>query len=78
MCEQTCDSFRILLDCSGAIAVRVSAVGAAKIEPCGECMEFNSEMSKIMIEALAQNVSFARKDDVLSEVYFEIRPDSEA
>ena len=77
MCSQTCESLNILLECDGEIRVRVSAIGAARILSLRDCMEFNEEMSKIMIEALAQTVSFVRQDEVLSEVYFVIKPGSE-
>lgn len=77
MCSQTCESLNILLECDGEIKVRVCAMGAARILPLLDCMEFNAEMSKIMIEALAQTVSFVRQDEVLSEVYFAIKPESE-
>jgi serine/threonine-protein kinase RsbW len=76
MCEQSCESLRILLECDGMIRAHVCAVGATRVLSFEECMEFNAEMSMIMIEALSRNVSFIRQGDVLSEVYFEISPDS--
>lgn len=77
MCAQTCESLNILLECDGEMKVRVCAIGAARILPVQECMEFNAEMSKIMIEALSQTVSFVRQNEVLSEVFFAIKPESE-
>ena len=76
MCAQTCRSLSILFECDGAIKAHVCAIGATRVVPYEDCMEFNSEMSRIMIEALSQNVSFVRQDDVFREVYFEIRSDS--
>ena len=77
MCAQTCESLNILLECDRDIRVRVCGVGAARIAPSGGCMDFNAEMSRIMIEALSADVSFLEKDEVLSEVYFVVRPESE-
>lgn len=78
MCSQTCESLNIQLECGGEIMVRVCAIGAARIMPvAGDCVEFNEEMSKIMIEALSQEVSFVRQDEVLSEVFFVIKPGPE-
>lgn len=77
MCEQTCESLSIHLECDGEIRAHVFAAGATRNPSGEECMEFNSEMSRIMIEALSRDVSFVRKGDVLSEVYFVIRQDSE-
>jgi hypothetical protein len=77
MCEQTCDSLSIHLECNGEIRTHVCAIGARSTASDGECVEFNAEMSKIMIEALSKDASFVRQDDVLSEVYFVIRQDSE-
>jgi serine/threonine-protein kinase RsbW len=77
MYSQTCESLNILLECDGEIKVRVCALGAERILPVRECVEFNEEMSKIMIEALSQHVSFIRQDEVLSEVYFVIKPEPE-
>lgn len=76
-CAQTCDSLNILLECNGEIKIRVSALGEVKARSERDGLEFNEEMSKIMIEALAQYVSFVRQDDCLSEVYFMIGPNSE-
>jgi hypothetical protein len=78
MCAQTCESLSILLECNGEIRAHVSAVGATRVSPGEECVEFNSELSKIMIEALSEDVSFVRHDDVLREVDFVVRKDSEA
>jgi hypothetical protein len=77
MCGQTCESLNILLECDGELKVHVCAQAPVKRTSCQDCMEFNEEMSKIMIEALAEYVSFVRQDDVMSEVYFVIRPGSE-
>lgn len=77
MCSQTCEALSIHLECDGELKIHVCAQAPVKITPCRDCMEFNEEMSKIMIEALAEYVSFVRQDDVMSEVYFVIRPDSE-
>lgn len=78
MCAQTCETFSIFLECDGELKAKVGAAGAVKVLPCEDCMEFNSEMSRIMIEALSKNVSFVRQGKVLKEVYFEIKHDAEA
>lgn len=77
MCEQTCDSLTIQMECDGEIKAHVHADDARSTATDGECLEFNAEMSKMMIEALAQDASFVRKDNIFSEVYFVIRQDSE-
>jgi serine/threonine-protein kinase RsbW len=77
MCSQTCEALSIHLECDGELKIHVCAQGSVTVRPDRECMEFNEEMSKIMIEALAECVSFVRQDDVMSEVIFVIRPDSE-
>lgn len=77
MCSQTCDALSIHLECNGGIKIHVCAQGPVQVKPDRECMEFNEEMSKIMIEALAEYVSFVRRDEVMSDVYFVIRPGSE-
>lgn len=77
MCEQTCDFLTIHLECNGEIRALVRADGARSTAANGECLEFNAEMSKIMIEALAQDATFIRQDDIFSEVYFVISQDSE-
>ena len=77
MCSQKCESLHILLECGERMQIHVCAVGALKIESCEDCMEFNAEMSKIMIEALALDASFIRKNDVMSEVSFSIAEESE-
>ncbi len=78
MCAQTCESLSIHFECNGEIRAHVSAVGVTRVLPGEECLEFNAEMSKIMIQALSEDVSFVRQDDVLSEVNFAVRKDSEA
>lgn len=77
MCTQTCSALHIHLECGVTIKVRVCAGEPVCAAPVRECQEFNQEMSKIMIEALAETVSFVRRDDVMSEVQFVIGPDAE-
>ncbi len=77
MCSQTCESLNILLECDGEIRVRVCGIGASRNAHGRDCMDFNEEMSRIMIEALSAEVSFLEKDEVLSEVFFIIKPESE-
>jgi len=77
MCEQTCESLQIDMECDGALRARVCGTGAQRISPGEDCMEFNAEMSQILIKALSQDASFAQEGNVFNEVLFTIKPDSE-
>ena len=72
MCSQTCESLHIDISCSDGLCVTIKGVGAEKSKDCKNCMEFNAEMSKIILQSLAKDVTMKSEEGAISEIVFTI------
>ena len=73
ICSQTCNVFHVTVTIKDAeIIVSVDGSKTEKIVQCKGCMEFNTEMSKMMINAMSSECRFVGEGDALSKVIFSI------
>ena len=73
ICAQTCNVFHVTVTIKDeAITVSVHGSKTEKIRQCKGCMEFNTEMSRMMIEAMSSSCRFENEDCSLSKVVFSI------
>ena len=57
---------------SEEVTLAVDGSKTEKIENCKGCMSFNSEMSKMLIQAMCRDVRFIDRDGALSKIVFSI------
>jgi len=69
LCGQECDGIDISIEVGGEIKVDVSGIN---VRPgnCGEDAGFNEEISRIMIEALSEDVKFEEEKGILTNISF--------
>lgn len=71
LCGQKCDGLDVQVDVGTAIQLQVTGLGAAAGD-CDSCTsEFNEEISKIMLEALSENVQIDETDGLITSISFE-------
>ncbi len=69
LCGQECQGIDIGMVVDNGIKMNVEGVGV-RAGTCDDCMEFNEEISRIMIEALSENAFFDENDGLLNAISF--------
>ena len=73
ICSQICNVFHVtIIITEDELEISVHGSKTQKIEKCKGCMQFNSEMSKMMLSAMSKEVSFTGEGDALSKIVFKI------
>ncbi len=72
LCGQKCSRIEVCIEEEESIKICVDGIDVQLIDN-EECVEFNSEISRIMIKSLSDNVSFVEKNDMLYSISFEKR-----
>lgn len=73
LCSQTCNVFHVTIKIGETLRIAVCGSKTEKVETCRGCMEFNAEMSKMLINALCEQVEFLGSGKVLREVVFTVK-----
>ena len=71
ICSQTCNVFHVTISLDEKeITLSVDGSKTEKIPDCKGCMSFNTEMSRMLIEAMSETAEFIDKDGALSKIVF--------
>ncbi|MDL2237618.1 hypothetical protein LJC56_07305 [Christensenellaceae bacterium OttesenSCG-928-K19] len=70
LCGQECSGLSVDIAIEDSLKLKVEGLDAKPLA-CEECEDFNEEISKLMIEALSENVEFKEVDGILYTVSFE-------